>query len=451
MVDRAGSRSALRAASDVRVATPGESSLQPTLARVMGPFDLVAILINVVIGAGILGLPGKVFASLGVYSLAAWLLCGLIMALIALCFAEVASRFADTGGVYLYSTSAFGPSVGFLVGWLAWVSRLFSFATIGNLAVAYLGAFFPTLHAPLPRFLFITFVAVLITWFLVIGVRQSTLVNNGLTICKLILLVGFALVMLPLAHLHLDIGPLPPADHWQVSMQQMTYAFIGIEAPMINGGEMRNPRRDTPIALAAGLGIVTLIYLSIQLACMGSVPDLAHSQTPVIDAVRQQFGAVGANFIAFASVISMVGSMFAILLGGSRLPFAIAEQDQLPKPLRAIHPTFRTPHVAILVTCILAWLITLYMSFFGALAVTTFTRLVGYVATCGAVWVLRRRSGSTGSFKMPFAGAVTTIALLACLWLMASTSVSQLYGVVGIAATGIVIATIHRLFSARTA
>ena len=115
---------------------------QPTregLIRAIRRWDLVAIAINSVIGAGIFGLPSEVFSRIGVYSLAAFVVCAAAVALIVLCFAEVSSRFSDTGGPYLYAREAFGPLVGFEVGWLMWVARLTAFAANCNLFVAYFG------------------------------------------------------------------------------------------------------------------------------------------------------------------------------------------------------------------------------------------------------------------------------------------------------------------------
>ena len=111
------------------------------LVRGLGRWDLTAIVINGIIGAGIFGLPGKVYAQIGSYSLLAFVACAVIVGLIVLCYAEVASRFSATGGSYLYAREAFGPAVGFEVGWLFWIVRVATFAANCNLLVTYLGFF----------------------------------------------------------------------------------------------------------------------------------------------------------------------------------------------------------------------------------------------------------------------------------------------------------------------
>src|SRR6202140_949645 len=119
------------------------SSREAGLIRGIRKWDLVAVTINAVIGAGIFGLPSKVFALIGSYSLIAFGACALVVTLIVLCFAEVGSRFDETGGPYLYAREAFGPTVAFEVGWLIWLARLTAFAANCNLMVSYLAFFWP--------------------------------------------------------------------------------------------------------------------------------------------------------------------------------------------------------------------------------------------------------------------------------------------------------------------
>src|SRR6266436_913944 len=130
------------------------------LVRGIRKWDLVALAINGIIGAGIFGLPAKVYSLIGSYSLIAFSACALVVLLIILCFAEVGSRFDETGGPYVYAREAFGPTVGFGVGWLSWLARLSAFAANCNLLVSYLAFFWPGATAPLQRAIIITLVVV---------------------------------------------------------------------------------------------------------------------------------------------------------------------------------------------------------------------------------------------------------------------------------------------------
>src|SRR4051812_24726149 len=138
------------------------------LVRGIRRWDLVAIAINGIIGAGIFGLPSKVYALIGAYSLIAFLVCAVVVAMIILCFAEVSSRFDETGGPYLYAREAFGPVVAFEVGWLVWLARLTAFAANCNLLVSYLGFFWPKATSDLWRPVVIVLVVSVLT---VINVR----------------------------------------------------------------------------------------------------------------------------------------------------------------------------------------------------------------------------------------------------------------------------------------
>src|SRR5262245_63422854 len=120
-----------------------EQAEHKDLIRGIGRWDLVALTINIIIGAGIFGLPSRIYALTGAYSLLAYLVCALLIILIILCFAEVGSRFAETGGPYLYTRAAFGSVVSFEVGGLLWLARVTAFAALCNLMIGYLSFFWP--------------------------------------------------------------------------------------------------------------------------------------------------------------------------------------------------------------------------------------------------------------------------------------------------------------------
>src|SRR4051794_22030001 len=161
------------------------------LLRSMQRWDLVGVVINGVIGAGIFGLPSKVFALAGPYSIFSFLLCALCVSAIVLCFVEVGSRFSGTGGPFLYASEAYGPTTGFLVGWLVFVARLTSFAANCSLLPAYLGVFFPSVSAGVGRAAILTLVVAALAAMNVAGVRVAANASNALTIGKLIPLAVF--------------------------------------------------------------------------------------------------------------------------------------------------------------------------------------------------------------------------------------------------------------------
>jgi len=158
----------------------------PGLVRGLRRWDLVALVINSILGTGIFGLPSIVHRLVGPDCLWAFLACAVVIMAIVLCFAEVGSRFTATGGPYLYAREVFGPVIGFEIGWLLWVAQLTTFATSGNLLVLYLGYFWPAVGAGVWRAVVIAGVVLALTSVTLLGVRTSAIVSNILTLGKML-------------------------------------------------------------------------------------------------------------------------------------------------------------------------------------------------------------------------------------------------------------------------
>ena len=165
------------------------------LLRDIRKWDLVALVLNSIVGAGIFGLPSRAYALAGVYSLLVVSgVCRSPVFLIVLCFAEVSSRFKQTGGLYLYARATFGPLVGFEIGWLAWLARLTAFAALCNLFADYLGYFLPVSGAASGRVVVIAAVVSFLAAANVGGVRLASLFGNIFTVGKLVPLVLLVVV-----------------------------------------------------------------------------------------------------------------------------------------------------------------------------------------------------------------------------------------------------------------
>src|SRR4051812_16545448 len=170
------------------------SSSDKGLVRGIRRWDLVAVTINGIIGAGIFGLPSKVYGLIGGYSLIAFIVCALVVMLIILCFAEVGSRFEETGGPYLYARAAFGETVAFEVGWLIWLARLTAFAANCNLMINYLSFFWAPANTGVIRAVIIIIIVLALTALNVLGVRQAAIASNIFTIGKLVPMIIFIAV-----------------------------------------------------------------------------------------------------------------------------------------------------------------------------------------------------------------------------------------------------------------
>ena len=400
---------------------------QPThegLVRGIRRWDLVAVAINAIIGAGIFGLPSRVYALVGPYSLLAFVVCAIVVALVILCFAEVGSRFDETGGPYLYAREAFGSAVGFEVGWLMWLARLTAFAANCNLLVDYLGFFWAPATADFWREAIIVVVVAALAAVNVIGVRNATRVTNIFTVGKLIpiiLFIGAGLFFINAqnyAH-----AARPSYGAFSSSVLMLIYAFSGFEMAAIPAGEVRDPRRNLPLALLTAIGVVALLYISIQIICIGTLPGLATSQKPLADASDVFLGRAGGAIISAGVVVSIIGNLNVIVLAGSRLPFAMSERGELPRIVSATHKRFRTPHVSILITSVVVLGLTLGSTFSKQVNLSVIARLLSYGVTCAALLVFRRKQRARPAmFKAPAGVVVAIAALVLAAWLLSNIS-----------------------------
>jgi APA family basic amino acid/polyamine antiporter len=420
---------------------------QPGLVRAIRRWDLVALAINSIIGAGIFGLPSEVFRRIGTYSLFAFIVCALVVTLIILCFAEVGSRFTETGGPYLYAREAFGPLVGFEVGWLIWVARVTAFAANSNLLVDYLGFFWPAAGTGLGRALTITLVVGSLTAVNLTGVRNAANVGNFFTIAKLLPLLLFIVVgLFFLDPGNFSLAAKPPFREFSVSVLLLIYAFSGFEMAAIPGGELKDPRRDIPRALLVAIGIVAVLYFLIQLVAIGTLPGLAGSSRPLADAGAGFLGGIGGAIISAGALVSIAGNLNVILLVASRLPFAMAERRELPRFLAATHPHYRTPHISVLLTAAAVLALALSGSFVYAATISVIARLLSYAMTAAALPVFRRRSSAPpAAFRAPAGIAVTIATLVLAGWLLSNTTRQQARDTAIAASVGLLLYFLPRL------
>ena len=411
------------------------------LLRAIRRWDLVALVVNGVIGAGIFGLPSEVFRRIGGWSLVAFLACGVVVSLIVLCFAEVSSRFSGTGGPYLYARAAFGPLVGFEVGWLMWIARITAFAANCNLLIGYLGFFWPAVGTPLPRAVLIIAIAVVFLTVNVLGVRNATLAGNVFTVAKLIpliLFVGVGLFFLDGSRF--DFSTPPPLGEFSASVLVLVYAFSGFEMATVSGGEARQPQNDLPRALLLAMAVVVTLYVLVQVVAIGTLPTLGTSSRPLADAGAGFLGRYGGALITAGAAVSILGNLNVILMVGARLPFAMAEGGQLPAALGRIHPRFRTPHIAIVTSVVLMLALALTGTFVYAATISVIARLLSYAATCAALPVLRRKAGAPEAlFTTPGGPAIAVGALVLVGWLLSHVTLAQARDAGIFAAIGIVV------------
>lgn len=415
------------------------------LVRAIGRGSMVALFINAVVGAGIFGLPSRVHDILGPYALFAYVGCALLVLMVVLCFAEVGSRFEGTGGPYLYAREAFGPAVGFQVGWLVWLTRVTAFAALCNLLIDYLAHFWPSLASTGGRIAVASLATAAIAAVNIRGVRTAAIVANVFTIGKLVPLVLFVAVGLFFVEPARFVPQATPtAIDYSAAMLLLVFAFTGFESATVPAGEVRDPRRTIPFAILASMAVIVPLYMLVQVVSIGTLPELATSTTPLADAAGRFAGSLGAAVIVAGAVVSISGTLNGLVLAAPRLLYAMAERRQLPAVFAGTHARYRTPHAAILVTAACMLALTLSGSFLTAVALSTITRLLAYAATCAAVPVLRRRDDGDRAtapalFRVPGGAWVVALALAVIVWLEAHASLLELRNVAIAMAVGAVL------------
>jgi APA family basic amino acid/polyamine antiporter len=415
-----------------RMEAPIESPPPANLVRAIGRWSLVALVVNSIIGSGVFGLPSTVAGFIGNYSPYAVLAAGVGMSVIIACFAEVASRFQQAGGPYLYARVAFGRLMGIQTAWMLWLGQVSAPAANANLFVIYLGEFFPHAKDPLPRAVILTVLVGFLTLINIRGVRGGTQVSNLFTAAKLVPL--FAVIVLGLFVLqrhHWSIASAPIASpgtsQWLKAILLLVFAYGGFETALAPMSEAKNPRRDAPFALFTALVVCTVTYALIQWVVVGVLPNAAHSSRPLADVARLAVGPIGAALVAVGALISFYGYLSAKILAMPRVPFALAEQGDLPKAFAFVHRRFHTPYVSILVFAAMVWGLALVGDFKWNVTLSAVARLLYYGVGCAALPILRRKNpeGAGAMFHLPAGTFFAALGVILCGILATSVDFGQ--------------------------
>jgi len=389
-----------------------------------------------VIGSGIFSLPSVLAGLTGAWSPLTFILAGLGMLTMLLCMAEVASRFTEAGGPYLYVREAFGRDAGFQAGWLTFFIRATSAAAALNVFTDYLGPLAPALAQGWGRTATMTVVLAVITAINILGVRQATWAVDVLTAGKLLPLV--LLIALGLPRVSADVLATQTVAHpdWTQGVLLLVFAYGGFDTPLIVAGEVRKPRRDSAFALIVGMTVIALVYTLVQVVAVGVVPAVAATKAPLAEAFRLLMGPPGVVLITVGAMISTYGLATGSVLAAPRLLYSMAQRAELPSALGRIHPRFRTPHVAILVYAAVTLGCAVYGSFAWNATVSAIVRLVTYGLICAALLVFRRRGGEEPGFRLPGGAVIAPIAIAFALWLLSTRTFKQAWVLVVLMAVG---------------
>ncbi len=422
------------------------SSGQPALRRAVSRWQIVGLALNDVIGSGVYLLPAAAAALLGPASLWAVLAAGLAVSLLVLCFAEAAGHFDQPGSAYLYARTAFGEFAGLEVGWMTWLARVASVASLSVGFAQAIGYLWPQAGSGTGRAAAITLPLLALTAINITGIRSGVGAAMFLVGSKLLPLLLFVGAGLSHASWSRVTSQPPGEGRFGEAALLLLFAYAGFENTAAPAGEYRNPKRDIPFALVANITIVTLLYAAVQWVTLGTLPDAARSATPLADAAGSFLGPWAGLVMTVGAALSILGTNSNTVLAGPRYLLALARDGFGPRAIGRIHPRYRTPAVAIALQTAIALPLALTGSFIALAALSVVARLTTYIGTALAVPVLRRRLGPpAGGLVLPGGPAIPAAAVLLSLVLLSgATRGSLLAAGVALAAGALIQATKRR-------
>ena len=437
------------------------------LKRVLGAGDLVMLAIGAVIGAGIFSSIGTAAAGevratgevirygAGPALVISFLLLGFVCGLAALCYAELASMIPQAGSAYAYSYATLGELIAWILGW----DLILEYA-VGNVAVAVAwGGYFVSLmsgfgvsFAPwlthgyravslsadpavsglmqtaprlfgipvllnLPAFCIVG----LITWLLLLGVKESARANNIMVVIKLLVLGLFVVV----GAMHINTANYVPfaPNGWRGIHQGAAivfFAYIGFDAISTAAEETKNPQRNLPIGILGGLAICTLIYVIVGFVATGLVPyEQLRASDPLARALNVAGLQTASWIVSFGAVVSLSAVLLVFQYGQPRIFYAMARDGLLPRWAAKVHPKTRIPHITTIITGVAVALGALVADENEIYDLTNIGTLSAFAIVCLGVLVLRYKDPDRPRpFRVPFVWPVTLVGAGACIYIM---------------------------------
>ncbi|TMM48915.1 APC family permease [Qipengyuania marisflavi] len=393
--------------------------------RTVGFWGTALFPVNGMIGAGIFALPAVLVAAVGDFAPWMMLLGGLLFLPLILTFAWLAGRFDHSGGPILYGEAAFGRFIGFQAGWARYTSAIVTVAANTHVMVTYLAALFPVLDGPLIRPITVTAIIAVLTAINLFGMKKSVGTLGLMTAVKLAPL-GLLVVAALFAGTG-DIGfALPVFSEAETIILLTYYAFIGFEGVTLPAGEMKQPKRDVPLALVTMLAAVTLLYMAVIWAYLAIAPGAVNDSNALAGAAQEIMGKLGAIAIVTAAAFSIGANNFAGGISLPRMTYGMAERGMLPRWFGYVSPRWLTPSNSILFYGVAGILFGLWEGFEVLAVAGTLTRLVTYLISCAALPVLEKRDGA---INVPHA-LVAGFAFVSSLW-VATHADAKAFAVLG--------------------
>ncbi|MDY6945774.1 MAG: APC family permease [Pseudomonadota bacterium] len=395
------------------------------LTRELGTRQLAANIFNYIVGSGIFVLPAFAVLQLGSAAPLAYLACAVIIGLVVMCFAEAGSRVSATGGPYAYVETALGPMFGFVAGCLVITTGGSAAAAVSSVLARSILTLVPDPSIWVNRAMILLLISVLVA-INYRGVKTGARVIEGVTVAKLLPLLAFiGIGVFFIEPSNLAWSGVPETSAVLGTAGIVMFAFSGIEGALIPSGEVKNPSKTVPRAAFLALGAATLLYLAIQFVALGILGTaLADDRTtPLASAADAVVGPTGRTVLVVGAVISMFGYLSANVLSEPRGLFAMSRDHFLPRLLATVHPSFRTPHIAIVSYGVVIACIALSGTYETLTIFANLSALMLYFLCAIAAYVLRKRNvRSDGEpFLTPGGPLVPIAACTSIAWLFYET------------------------------
>ena len=398
------------------------------LKRVIGVPGLALSIVNGVIGAGIFVLPAIVSIELGAYSVFGYIFCGIMLAAILFCYAEIGSRVTSSGGSYAYVEAAFGDFPGYIINWLYFFGwGILGSAALINIIADSLAILLPAFSNPFIRALFFF---VLIGFMILINIRgakQGIGFVKGITIIKLLPLFGiiiFGFSHVKASNLHLE--HLPSLKTFGDTALILFFAFAGFESSLGVSGEFKNPKRTVPLGILLGGTLVLIVYMLLQTVTQGVLGTAmaGFKDAPLAAVAEKIVGPVGATILLVTAAISCFGSVSADVMATPRSLFAGANDGMFPRFLGKVHPKFATPYLAVITYGSLIFIFSISGGFKQLAILASAAILIIYLAVILATIKLRRKKqeATEKTFRMPGGLLFPFIGIASIVWLLTGLS-----------------------------
>jgi amino acid transporter len=410
-------------------------TIKENLKREIGVRSLALAILNITVGSGIFVIPAIIAEGLGATAIIAYFVCGILIFLIALCFADVGSKTKLSGGTYTYIENAFGPFAGFLANNIYWIGGcVFSDAAIANALADTLKYFFSFLENEIYRGIFLFIVFGLLAWLNIRSVKNGVRFIEFTSLAKLVPLVILVITgagFVSTQNLHWVTAP--TIGNIGAASLLLFFAFLGLEGPLSNGGEMKDPKRTVPLGIFLGVAGVLVIYMAIQLVTQGVLGNTmaAHKDAPLAAIAGMAFGKWGPVFIIAVTAVAMLGTLGGDILCVPRILFAGARDGLLPKPLVKVHSRFFTPHIAIVFYAALGFFFAISGSFKQLATIASASVLIIYLGVALAAVKLQKKNSDTAekTFRIPGGMLVPLLASVGIIWLLCSLTKPELIGI----------------------